>query len=139
MAISLHFKRDMNFVLTRVFGEIDDLQAKEHVLKLNEVAKNEKSLNEIADCRNLKDFDKASVQGIFSAAALEQGQQRAIGGVLIIVVATDVIFRLARAYAIGAGDVRKEIIVTKSMDEAIQRLDYSDSDKEIIRRFIEEA
>jgi hypothetical protein len=25
------------------------------------------------------------------------------------------------------------------MDEAIQRLDYSDSDKEIIRRFIEEA
>ena len=137
MAITLHYKREMNFVLTRVFGEINDHQAKEHVLKLNEVAKNEKALNEIADCRNLNNFDKASVQGIFYAAALEQGQQRAIGGMLIIVVATDVIFRLARAYAIGAGDVRKEIIVTKSMEEAIQKLDYSDSDKEIIRRFIE--
>jgi hypothetical protein len=139
MAITLHYRREMNFVLTRVFGEIDDSQAKEHVLKLNEVAKNEKALNEIADCRNLKEFDKASVQGIFHAASLEQGQQRAIGGMLVIVVAKDVIFRLARAYAIGAGDVRKKIIVTKSMEEAIEKLDYNDNDKETLRSFIEEA
>lgn len=139
MAITLHYKREMNFVLTRVFDEIDDSQAKEHVLKLNEVAKNEKALNEIADCRKLKEFDKASVQGIFHAASLEQGQQRAIGGMLVIVVEKDVIFRLARAYAIGAGDVRKEIIVTKSMEEAIEKLDYNENDKETLRRFIEEA
>lgn len=139
MGFTRHYKRELNFVLTRVFGEIDDHQAKEQVLALNEEAKDEKALNEIADCRKLEKYDKASVQGIFDAAALEQGHQRAIGGVLIVVVTTDVIFRLARAYSIGAGDVRKKIIVTKSMDEAVQKLDYSDSDIEIIRKFIEEA
>ncbi len=139
MPFTRHYKRELNFVLTRVFGEINDQQAKEQVVALNEEAKDEKALKEIADCRKLGNIDKASVQGIFDAAALEQGHQRAIGGVLIIVVATDVIFRLARAYSIGAGDVRKEIVVTKSMDEAIQKLDYSDSEKKIIQNFIEEA
>jgi hypothetical protein len=132
MPFTRHHYPSRNFILTRVFGRIDDLELREHVLELNSEAEGQLGMLEIADCRDLVDVEHVTVRGATEAAALEEGHGRAEGGRLAILVGSDrVVFGLARAYGAFAEDARGHVTVCRSMTTAIEFLGLQDSSDEL--------
>ena len=128
----------MNFVHTRVSGDLDDDQLERHVQAMNTEAATRNALLELADCRDLKNVDRLNVTGAISAATLEQGQPRTIGGRLAILVPDNpVIFGLARAYASIACLHRETAHVCQDLREALESLGLQGAEMEDAFRFID--
>ena len=122
MPFTRHYLVSRNFILTRATGRIDDSELREHVLALNSEAADLDAALEIADCRELNDVEQITAKGAAAAAALEKGQRRAEGGRLAILVGSDLVFGLARAYATFAMDTRAHVTVCRDLPDAIEFL-----------------
>ncbi|PIP02583.1 MAG: hypothetical protein COW18_05265 [Zetaproteobacteria bacterium CG12_big_fil_rev_8_21_14_0_65_54_13] len=90
-------------------------------------------LIELADCRYLNDISELDATGLMVSAGMEKGQLRTTGGKGAIVVATDVVFGLARVYASIAEQARIDSRVYRDMDEAIDWLDMKHLKTDILR------
>ena len=137
MPFTRYYHSELNFILTRVFGFIDDGQVRRHVLDLNQEAEGRLALNELADCTGVDPDSNLTVEATLSAANLERGQPRAREGRLVLVAPeSPAIFGMARAYATIAGDVRESTWVTRSYEEALNWLGYRGELLDDLMRFI---
>lgn len=132
-----HYMPDSRFVYVRVFGSLDDVQLREHVERYNEECAGRQALLELADGRGVEDVGRLTVQGVIQVAGMEEGQPRALGGRLALVVSEPLHFGLARAYASIAGNVREETGVYYEIDEALRWMG-PEADTDEVRRFVAE-
>ncbi|MGA9117311.1 MAG: hypothetical protein WB626_11090 [Bacteroidota bacterium] len=129
MPFSRKYFPGTNFILTRVHGCIDDAQLLDHVRSLNAEAREWRAAREVADCRDLGDISRLTVQGTTEAARLEKGQPRCIGGRLAIVVPEGgAAFGMGRAYASVAELARGHAIVTLSLSESLRWLGFPEAE-----------
>jgi hypothetical protein len=138
MPISRHYLPEHNFVLTRLFGAVDDDQLRRHVLDLSLEAVEMPAICELADCREVTNVDRVTVKGVVQAAEQEAGHPHATGGRLVIVVASQLIYGMARAYAIIASEQRADTHVCYDSDEAVRWLGL-DEVRPQIDRLLDEA
>lgn len=140
MSFCIHYYPELNFVLTRIFGAMDDMQLKELVSEGKKETIPLNAINELADCRKLKDVDKLSVRGTMDAAYFEEGQSWATGGKLAILIPDDpLLYGMARVYKAVSDLSRSAVAVTYSLDDALKWLGYDGADKEALIDFIEKA
>lgn len=131
MAIEHTIFPNLNFVLSRLTGSIDDLQLMDHVRKLNLLGKGHQSLKELADCRKLVSITQVSVSGALDAAIKEAGHARAEAGKLAILVADQEVYNYAQLYKAGNSGIR-ETIITYDLNEALDWLGYDGEGRERI-------
>jgi len=122
MAIERIYYRDHHFVLTLIYGKLTNAEIGEHVLAMNKEYAGEAALVELADCRYLTDISELDARGLMVSANLEKGQLRTAGGKGAIVVASDLIYGMARVYASIAEQSRIDSQVYRDMDKAIEWL-----------------
>ena len=140
MSIVRRYHPSLDFVLTRISGDLDDEQLERHVRVFNSEAADRQGLMELADCRELRNVDRLNVTGALNAAALEQGQPRVAGGRLAILVPDNpVIFGLARAYASIACLHRDTADVCQGLREALECLGFKGADMDEVFRFIDQG
>ncbi|WP_240923959.1 hypothetical protein [Mariprofundus ferrooxydans] len=94
----------------------------QHVLTLNEAYKDKGTVHELADCRYLTDVSEMTGGGAAFAAGMGAGQKRTFNSKGAIVVASDTVYGLARAYTTFARETRIDSRVYRSIDEAIEWL-----------------
>jgi len=133
MAIDRIYYREHNFVLTLISGKLTNAEIGEHVIIMNRENAAYAGLIELADCRYLNDISELDATGLMVSAGMEKGRLRTTGGKGAIVVATDVVFGLARVYASIAEQARIDSRVYRDMDEAIDWLDMKHLKTDILR------
>ena len=133
-----YHKENSRFVLVRLAGEIDDSQLKQHIHEFNDEAGAKSALLEFVDGRHIEQLNGLTVQGCLEAAASEQGQPRAAGGRLAILVADELQYGMARAYSTIAATTREDAAVFYSMDEALDWLGTDESIDEL-KQFMQQV
>lgn len=132
MAIERVYFREHNFVLTIIFGKLTGRELAEHVLAMNRDYANIKGIRELADCRFLTDVSGLNEHEVVSSATKEQGSSRVIGGRGAIVAVAEEVFRLAEMYADVSSQIREDVRVFRTMDEAIGWLELEDFKKDFL-------
>lgn len=122
MPIKRKYFKDHNFVLTLFYGRLTQAELGQHVIEMNNEYKDKAGVNELADCRHLTDISELTTTGVVISAQMEKGEERSFGSKGAIVVASDAVYGLARAYATIAQEARVDSKVYRSMDEAIEWL-----------------
>lgn len=139
MAIERIYFPDENFVLTLIYGSLDNQQLSRHVMEMNAEYQDIDGVRELADCRHLRDVSALTGNGLIGSAHMEQGSSRVRHGKGIIVVAEEHIYGLARMYAAIASQIRDESRVTYSLDEALGWLGIASIRTEVEQRLSDEA
>lgn len=140
MSYTRHYFPELNFLLTRIFGDLDNDQLRRIVVDPEGETTHLKAVIGLADCRDLHNVDQLTAEGTFEAATLEEGQASTTGGLLAILVPKELVFGLARVYASAAERTRRAVLVSYSLDEALGWLTGND-DAAIrkLRTFIEQV
>ena len=123
MTIERIYFEGHNFVLSLIYGKLTEAELGQHVLAMNEEYKDKTAVNELADCRFLTDVSELTAQSVAFSASMEKGVSRVCGSKGAIVVASNTVFGMARAYAAVAQQARIDSRVFRSMDEAIKWLE----------------
>lgn len=131
MTIKRTYFEDDNFVLTHMYGKLTAAELGQHVLEMNSEYKGKRSVNELADCRFLTDVSELSTQGVISSAQMQKGAERTSGSRGGIVVASDAVYGLARAYSVFSQQTRIDSRVFRSVDEAVNWLGIGHLRKQI--------
>lgn len=123
MPIKRKYFEDENFVLTLIYGKLTRAELGQHVIEMNNEHKDKAGVNELADCRWLTDISELTTTDVVISAEMEREKGRTCGSKGAIVVASDTVYGLARAYATIAQEARVDSRVYRSMDEAIKWLE----------------
>lgn len=113
------YKAKSPFVYTRVTGDLDDAQVLQHLIEYNAETEGRAGLIELSDCREVRNVESLSVQGLVESAGLEAGVSRTEGGRLAIVVTTPLHYGLARAFSEISSNFRAAVAVFYDFDEAL--------------------
>ncbi len=119
MAISRRYFADEDFVLTWIHGSVDDLQLHEHVIALNQESRAMGAFSELADCRDVEDFEGITNQGMVIAAQLESFRPTSRRGQLAIVVREPEHLTIVRIYQAVCEGFRRAVLATLDYDEAL--------------------
>ncbi|MCP4642533.1 MAG: hypothetical protein GY851_18965 [bacterium] len=137
MGFTRHLVPELKFVLTRIRGVLDDQQLAQHVADLNREAAAIEGLRELADCRDVQDFSRMTSEGLFRASELERDQPRTAGSVICLLVDSPATYGMAKAYATMVSDYRARTLVSYSLDETLEFMEYSSEDAARLRELIE--
>jgi len=120
MGFTRHYFDDLNFVLTKITGAINDNDLAMHVDALNKESKGKTNLKELADCRAITKINLTS-QGTAINASNEKPKP---GSILAILVPKDdeMIFAMARAYQMFSEDYRKSVYIFRDYHNALNWL-----------------
>lgn len=118
----IYFEAD-NFVLSLIYGKLTNAELGQHVIDMNNEYRGKHAVNELADCRFLTDVSELSVQAVTISADMEMGESRTSNSRGAIVVASDEVYGMARAYASVAQNARTDSRVFREIDEAIDWLE----------------
>jgi len=120
MSIYRYYSSECNFVLSNLFGEINDGELAQHVSQFNKESEGIVGIKELADCREIIKIN-LSVHGTTLTASHEQNKP---GSNLAILVPenNDMIFAMARAYQMFAEDFRESVKIFKDYNEALNWL-----------------
>ena len=125
MGIRSTLHPDLHLIVTIIDGTLDDESLRDHVLALNEQARELEGALELADCRGVVNLDALTTQGAAASAALEDREGRARGGKLAIVVKDKLAFGMARVFGAIAAQGR-EVEVTYDINAALGWLGLAD-------------
>lgn len=137
MGFSRRYLKDNNFLVTKVTGEVNDHNLREHVIELNMETEGISDLRELADCRGIVDLTQLTVQGTSECAKLENNRPNSL--LAILVPDSTLLFGMARAYQAFSEDRRKDTEIFKSIDEALAWLSKDEREREELKDFIEMA
>ena len=128
MPFTRHPHPDLNFILTRVWGQLTDDDITGHVRALNEDHGDGEALLELGDARGMKpgDLRQVTFAAMFGAARMEDGQSRTRGGKLAIVADDPLIFGFARAYTALSSQFRADAGAFREIEPALEWLGLSD-------------
>ncbi len=139
MGISRYYSKDLNFLLTRIAGDIDDDDLFEHVIALNKETQGISNLREIADCRELTGIGSLTGPGTARAAMKEENKPGCFG-VILVPIEKGVIYGMARAYQTFAQEHRESVEIYWEINEALKWLTTNTNLKvEAIRAFMDEC
>jgi hypothetical protein len=107
------------------------------VISLNHETEGISGLRELADCRNITDLSRLSVQGTSDCAALENDRPDSL--LALLVNDSSLLFGLARAYQTFSEENRKDTEIFKDLESALAWLSPDEQEKDRIRDFIAKA
>jgi len=137
MGFSVYFNQKNHFVLTRLSGDIDNNNLRNHVLNLNKLTEGISELREIADCRNIENISYLTVEGTKIGAELESNK---LGSLLAIVVPDSPLFYgMARVYQTFSGNHREAVNLFYNIRDALAWLGYGEVEIEELITFVETA
>jgi len=138
MGFTRHFSKELNFLLTKATGEINDSDLASHVKALNKATEGLVNVKGFADCRAITKIN-LTTQGTILSASMEENKP---GSQIVILVPenNDHIFGMARAYQMFCEDYCEEVRIFRDYDEAITWLANDDShEKKALSDFINNA
>ena len=135
MGISRHYLKENNFLLSRLCGEINDLNLSEHVLAFNRETKEISDLRELVDCRDIENLENLTVNGATSDAKLAEKHSDYMTAILVN--NATLLYGMARAFQMFLDDRRKEVKIFKDFDEALSWLANNDKEINVLKKFIE--
>lgn len=138
MSFTRHCFNECNFMLTRVFGEINDKELANHVVQINKKLEDKVNVKELADCRELTNMH-LTTQGTTLNASHEHNKP---GSYMAILVPQehDMIFAMARTYQIFSEEFRDHVNIFSHYDEAISWLTSNNEEEaHSINEFIKNA
>ena len=135
MGFSVYFNQKHNFMLTRLSGDINNNNLRNHVLNLNKLTEGVSRLREIADGRKIENISCLTVEGTTIGAELESNKP---GSLLAIVVPDSPSFYgVARVYQTFAGNQRKGVILFYTIRDALTWLGYGEVEIKELITFVE--
>ena len=137
MVFFRHYLKDHNFMYTKISGEVNDQNLKQHVADLNKETEGVSNLIELADCREISCLEKLTVQGTAKSAAIERARQDSL--LAILVSDSTLLFGLARTYQAFSEDRRKDTQIFKNLNDALTWLTRDDKERELFKEFIEKG
>ena len=134
MGFTRYALTDYNFILTKVVGDIADIDLLEHVQLLNGETQGLKNLLELADCRDITSMDRITVQGTVDSSQAEINKP---GGLLALLITdSPLMFGMARAYQTFAAHKRQNVEIFKDLDEALAWLTDDADVHESLKKFV---
>jgi hypothetical protein len=126
--------KDHAFMFTKISGDVNDQNLKQHVLDLNRETEGISNLRERADCRVITDMERLSVQGTADCARLESNRPHSL--LAIFVTDSTLLYGMARAYQVFSEDRRKGTKIFKNLDDALAWLANDDQEARLFYDFI---
>ena len=137
MGFTRHYLKEYNFMLTKITGEVNDQNLKQHVMSLNKETEGISALRELADCREIADMSHLTVKGTADCAQLENKRPNSL--LALLVSDSKLLFGMARAYQTFSEDRRKETKIFKNLVDALGWLARDEKEIEFLKEFIEKA
>lgn len=137
MGFSLHYLKDHRFMYTRISGEINDQDLKQHVIDFNKETEGISDLRELADCRDLINLEALTVKGTSYSAILEDNKPESL--LAILVTESSLLFGMARVYQIFAEGRRESVKIFKDINSALKWLAKDEQEVAIFNEFIKNA
>ena len=137
MGFSLHYLKDHKFMYTRISGEINDQDLKQHVIDFNKETEGISDLRELADCRDLINLEALTVKGTSDCAILEDNKPESL--LAILVTESPLLFGMARVYQIFAEGRRESVKIFKDINSALKWLAKDGQEIAIFNEFIKNA
>ena len=137
MGFSLHYLKDHRFMYTRISGEINDQDLKQHVINFNKETEGISDLRELADCRNLINLEALTVKGTSYSAILEDNKPESL--LAILVTESALLFGMARVYQIFVEGRRESVKIFKDINSALKWLAKDEQEIAIFNEFIKNA
>ena len=134
MIFSRHFSKDHNFMYTKIAGEINDQNLRQHVIDKNKETEGISNFRELADCREISCMDSLTVQGAADSADTERDMHDSL--LAILVTNSTLLFGLARAYQTFAEDRRKSVEIFKDIDKALAWLANDEQEVDLLNEYI---
>ena len=131
MATSRVYHKECNFMEVSLAGCITDASLLQHIIDLNSAYAGGEGILEIADCRSITDISSVSVEGTSICAEHELIKP---GSRLVILIPEDDVMLnvLAGIYEASALPFREAVIVTTSLEEAVEWLTDDESRRQQI-------
>ena len=137
MGFSLHYLKDHKFMYTRISGEINDQDLKQHVINFNKETEGISDLRELADCRDLINLEALTVKGTSYSAILEDNKPESL--LAILVTESALLFGMARVYQIFVEGRRESVKIFKDINSALKWLAKDEQEIAIFNEFIKNA
>lgn len=135
MGISRYYFEESNFVLSRLYGEINDQSLRESVEAFNAEAREKSDLRILTDCRRIDDLENLTVRGTTLDAEIADEHLDYV--IAILVNDSSLLYGLARAYQIFLRKRRKSVKIFRDIDEALSWLAVDEEEVEVLKHFIE--
>jgi len=135
MGFTRHFSKELNFLLAKATGEINDSDLASHVKAINEVTNGLSNVKGLADCREITEMNLTTQDTMLSA----QMEDNKPGSKIVILVPenNDLIYGMARSYQMFCEDYCEDVRVFQDYDEALFWLSNDDThDKMALDNFI---
>ena len=121
-------------MFTKISGEVNDQNLRQHVVDLNRETEGIYDLRELADCRDIQDMRHLSAQGTADCAQIENKRPNSL--LALLVSESSLLFGMARAYQAFSQDRRKDAQIFKNLDDALVWLSSDEKEIEILKDFI---
>lgn len=122
---------------TRISGEINDEDLKQHVIDFNKETEGISDLRELADCRDLLNLEALTVKGTSDCAILEDNKPESL--LAILVTESSLLFGMARVYQIFAEGRRECVKIFKDINSALKWLAKDEQEIAIFNELIKNA
>lgn len=134
MGFSRHYLKECNFMLTKISGEVNDQNLRQHVIDLNRETEGISDLRELADCRDIRDMKRLSAQVTADCGHLENNRPYSL--LALLINDSKLLFGMARAYQTFSQDRRKDTQIFKNLNDALSWLARDEKEIEILKDFI---
>lgn len=137
MGFSIHYLKDHRFMYTKISGEINNQNLKQHVIDFNKETEGISDLRELADCRDLINLKALTVNGTSYCATLENNKPQSL--LAILVTESPLLFGMARVYQIFAEGRRGCVKIFKDINNALEWLAKDEQEITLFNEFIKEC
>ena len=134
MDFKRHYLIGSHFMFTKLPSVVNDENLKAHVQRLNEETQGITDLKEFADCLDVIDISRLTVQGTVQSASSEI--DRPYSKLAILVPDSQLIYGYARAYQMFSEDKRQAVQIFKDPDTALDWLARDENEKTIFGDFV---
>ena len=109
---------ELHLVLSQLAGKVDYRQLSEATAELAKETEHLDAVHELSDCRGITDMSDLRVGGLVALGREEAGMPGLQGGRLAILVASEAVYGMARAFSVHLAGIR-QILITYSSREAV--------------------
>ena len=138
MGFSRHLLKSHKFLYTKISGEINDHNLRQHIIDLNSETEDIYDLRELADCRDITNVKDLTIkEGISTNVSMIKNKHQ---GVLAMVIPESLLlYGMARAYQTFVANKVKCVEVFKDINNALEWLANNDQEIAKFNEFIKNA
>jgi len=137
MKFSRYHLEEKNFVLTKVFGEVNDKNLMKHITTLNKETVGYAALRKLSDCRGITNLESLTVSGIIHSS--QYLDNRPDHMTAILVSDSPLLYGMARAFQMFSEEKRKDIQIFKNINEALSWLAVDEQEQKVFHDFINDV